>query len=53
MSAPDYAIEAEGLEKVYAASGKMPEKRALKSIDLKVPRGQIFGLLGPYSRSQI
>ena len=47
MSAPDYAIEAEGLEKVYAASGKMPEKRALKSIDLKVPRGQIFGLLGP------
>lgn len=47
MSAPDYAIEAEGLEKVYAASGKMPEKRALKAIDLKVPRGQIFGLLGP------
>lgn len=47
MSAPDYAIEAEALEKVYAASGKMPEKRALKSIDLKVPRGQIFGLLGP------
>ncbi|WP_300391092.1 ABC transporter ATP-binding protein [Henriciella sp.] len=47
MSAPDYAIEAEALEKVYAASGKMPEKRALKSIDLKIPRGQIFGLLGP------
>ena len=47
MSAPDYAIEAEGLEKVYAASGKMPEKRALKAIDIKIPRGQIFGLLGP------
>ena len=44
---PDYAIEAIGLEKTYAASGKMPEKRALKGIDLKVPRGCIFGLLGP------
>ena len=47
MSAPDYAIEVEGLEKVYAASGKMPEKRALNGIDLKVRRGSIFGLLGP------
>jgi len=44
---PDYAIETEGLEKVYAASGKMPEKRALKGIDLQIPRGSIFGLLGP------
>ena len=44
---PDYAIEAIGLEKTYAASGKMPEKRALKGIDLKIPRGSIFGLLGP------
>ena len=32
MSAPDYAIEVENLEKTYAASGKMPEKRALKEI---------------------
>ena len=44
---PEYAIEAIGLEKVYAASGKMPEKRALKALELKVPRGRIFGLLGP------
>jgi ABC-2 type transport system ATP-binding protein len=44
---PDFAIETEGLEKVYAASGKMPEKRALKGIDLQIPRGSIFGLLGP------
>lgn len=44
---PDYAIEAIGLEKTYRASGKMPEKRALKGIDLKIPRGSIFGLLGP------
>ena len=47
MALPDNAIEVTGLEKVYAASGKMPEKRALKGIDLSVPRGSIFGLLGP------
>ena len=44
---PDLAIEARGLEKVYKASGKMPEKRALNAIDLAIPRGSIFGLLGP------
>ncbi len=44
---PDYAIEVSGLDKTYAASGKMPEKRALKGIDLAIPRGSIFGLLGP------
>ena len=46
-SLPDLAIETKGLEKTYAASGKMPEKRALKGIDLQVRRGSIFGLLGP------
>lgn len=47
MSAPDYAIEAIDLEKTYAASGKMPETKALKGINLKIKRGSIFGLLGP------
>jgi ABC-2 type transport system ATP-binding protein len=47
MSTPDYAIEAIGLEKTYKASGKLPEMRALKGIDLKIKRGSIFGLLGP------
>lgn len=47
MSNPDYAIEAIGLEKTYKASGKLPEMRALKGIDLKIERGSIFGLLGP------
>ncbi|MEO1642225.1 MAG: ATP-binding cassette domain-containing protein, partial [Pseudomonadota bacterium] len=47
MSAPEFAIEASGLDKTYHASGKMPEKRALKGIDLKIKRGSIFGLLGP------
>lgn len=45
--APDYAIEAIGLEKTYKASGKLPEMKALKGIDLKIRRGSIFGLLGP------
>lgn len=47
MSTPDYAIEAIGLEKTYRASGKLPEMRALKGINLKIERGSIFGLLGP------
>jgi ABC-2 type transport system ATP-binding protein len=47
MDLPAYAIEAEGLFKTYPASKTAPEKRALNGIDLKVPRGSIFGLLGP------
>ncbi len=44
---PDYAIEAQGLYKTYAATKTTPAKTALNGIDLKVPRGSIFGLLGP------
>jgi len=47
MTLPDYAIEAEGLVKTYAATRNTPAKQALKGIDLKVPRGSMFGLLGP------
>ena len=47
MDLPDYAIEAHGLVKTYAAKGHSPAKTALKGIDLLVPRGSIFGLLGP------
>ena len=47
MDLPDYAIEAKGVFKTYAASKTTPEKRALNGIDLQVPRGSIFGLLGP------
>lgn len=46
-SAPDLAIEVRDLHKIYKASGKMPEKHALKGINLEIPRGTIFGLLGP------
>ena len=44
---PEFAIEARGLVKTYAATRAMPAKEALKGIDLQIPRGSIFGLLGP------
>jgi ABC-2 type transport system ATP-binding protein len=47
MDLPEYAIEAHGLFKTYPASKGAPAKDALKGIDLKIPRGSIFGLLGP------
>ncbi|WP_284360724.1 ABC transporter ATP-binding protein [Candidatus Phycosocius spiralis] len=47
MSKPSFAIEAQGLVKTYAASGKAPEKQALNGLDLSIPKGSIFGLLGP------
>ena len=47
MDLPDYAIEAKGLVKTYAASRGNGAKTALEHIDLAVPRGSIFGLLGP------
>jgi ABC-2 type transport system ATP-binding protein len=45
--APDFAIQAHGLEKTYRGDRKTPPKQALKGIDLAIPRGSFFGLLGP------
>jgi ABC-2 type transport system ATP-binding protein len=47
MDLPEFAIEAKGLVKTYAATKTTPEMRALQGIDLAIPRGSIFGLLGP------
>jgi ABC-2 type transport system ATP-binding protein len=47
MSNPEFAIEVRDLRKTYHATGKMPEKKALNGITLKIPTGSIFGLLGP------
>jgi len=47
MELPEFAIEAEGLVKEYPPGKSTPAKLALNGIDLKVPRGSIFGLLGP------
>ncbi len=44
---PDYAIEVSGLLKTYAGDGEHPPKEALKGINLRIPRGSIYGLLGP------
>jgi ABC-2 type transport system ATP-binding protein len=44
---PDLAIAAVGLDKTYRAQGKAEAKRALKGINLEIPRGAFFGLLGP------
>jgi len=41
------AIHIEGLVKTYGARRGAPEKKALKGIDLTVPRSSILGLLGP------
>jgi ABC-2 type transport system ATP-binding protein len=46
-TAPGLAISARGLAKTYAATKKAPAKEALKSVDLDIPQGSIFGLLGP------
>lgn len=42
-----HAIEIKSLNKTYKASGKAPEKIALRDINLNIPKGSIFGLLGP------
>jgi ABC-2 type transport system ATP-binding protein len=44
---PDFAIEATGLFKTYPATRTAPAIAALKGVDLKIPRGSVFGLLGP------
>ncbi len=41
----EHAIETEGLVKVYRGRGG--EVRALDGVDLRVPRGVLFGLFGP------
>jgi ABC-2 type transport system ATP-binding protein len=43
----EFAIEIKNLNKTYKASGKAPEKVALRDVSLSIKRGSIFGLLGP------
>lgn len=43
----EHAIEIVGLRKVYDGQRGSAPKEALKSVDLTVPQGSIFGLLGP------
>jgi ABC-2 type transport system ATP-binding protein len=47
VSTTDCAIEARQLVKTYAVRGKKHGIRALDGLDISVPRGMIYGLLGP------
>lgn len=47
FSHPEFAIEIDGLSKTYKPSGNAEPKIALSNVDLKIPRGSLFGLLGP------
>ena len=42
----EYAIELTGVSKVYNGTRQQKDKKALDSLDLKIMRGSIFGLLG-------
>ena len=44
---PDVIIETRNLTKVYRDFWGRPKVQALKALDLKVYRGEIFGVLGP------
>lgn len=41
------AIDISGLTKIYYPGGRHPNKLALDNVDLKIPKGAIYGLLGP------
>jgi len=43
----DYAIEADGLEKIYRARFRGREVKAVSNLTLRVPVGVKYGLLGP------
>jgi ABC-2 type transport system ATP-binding protein len=43
----DYAIETQGLTKIFRSRWRRREVRAVDGITLQVPRGTTYGLLGP------
>ena len=45
-NSPDNAIEISNLNKTYRVSGKSPAKVALRDVNLTIPKGSIYGLLG-------
>src|SRR3546814_17806608 len=49
---PELAVSVRGLTKTYKATGKSKAKTALKAVELDIPRGCLFGLLGPNDDGQ-
>lgn len=47
VETPEFAVEISNLVKTYAGDRHHSPKEALKGINLRIPRGCIFGLLGP------
>lgn len=47
MSHSDIVIEAQGLTKIYPAQIGQPAKTGLDSLDLRIHKGETFGILGP------
>ena len=43
----EYAIELIGVSKVYYGNKRQEQKTALDTLNLRIPKGSIFGLLGP------
>lgn len=43
----DPAVDAVGVRKIYPRVGRQPPVEALTGVDIRIPRGSIFGLLGP------
>jgi ABC-2 type transport system ATP-binding protein len=46
-TAADVVVETRNLSKVYRDFWGRQKVRALKALDLSIPRGEVFGLLGP------
>ena len=44
---PEYAIETEGLTKIFRSNWSKRELKAVDNISLRVPAGSTYGLLGP------
>jgi ABC-2 type transport system ATP-binding protein len=47
MSSQDYAVQTDGLTKVYRDFWGRDKVRALDDLSLTIKRGEVFGLLGP------
>ena len=46
------AIEIQGLEKTFTGHLSIGRIHALRGVDLSVPRGVIYGFLGPTARAR-